>query len=155
MKNLFKRTLSDADRAGLAGSFVRLSRGYVHYELIGPDDGNVLVLVPGLSVPFSTWERNAQPLAEAGYRVLRYEHYGRGFSDRPSGGYDLDFFVEQLVELLCAIGLERPLQDIPDSLAPSFSSIRSLSGRSRDGPRGFYPRLWWAISPWRSEAQGF
>lgn len=109
MKNYLKRTLSDADRAGLAGSFVRLSRGYVHYELIGPDDGNVLVLVPGLSVPFSTWERNAQPLAEAGYRVLRYEHYGRGFSDRPSGGYDLDFFVEQLVELLCAIGLERPL----------------------------------------------
>lgn len=109
MRSPFRSTLRDADRARLPGCFVRLSRGFVHYELSGPEAGPVLVLVPGLSVPFSTWERNVQPLAKAGFRVLRYEHYGRGYSDRPGGCYDLDCFVEQLVELLPAIGLDRPL----------------------------------------------
>jgi pimeloyl-ACP methyl ester carboxylesterase len=106
--NATKGTLSDADRAALPGSFVRLSRGFVHYELSGPEDGPVVVLVPGLSVPYSTWDRNASALASAGYRVLRYEHYGRGYSDRPCVLYDLDLYVEQLAELLSAIGIAQP-----------------------------------------------
>ncbi len=96
------------DRASLPGSFIRLTRGYVHYELSGPEDGPAIVLVPGLSVPYSTFDRNAPYLASRGFRVLRYDHYGRGFSDRPLVDYGLDTFVEQLAELLPAIGLTRP-----------------------------------------------
>jgi pimeloyl-ACP methyl ester carboxylesterase len=98
--------MNEPERAALPGSFARLSRGYVHYELLGPEGGAPVVLVPGLSVPYSTWERNAASLASAGYRVLRYEHYGRGYSDRPSCAYDLELFVEQLAELLRALGLD-------------------------------------------------
>jgi pimeloyl-ACP methyl ester carboxylesterase len=103
-----RRTLNEAERSLLPGSFVALSRGIVHYELSGPPGGPVLVLVPGLSVPYSTWDRNAPALAGAGFRVLRYEHYGRGYSDRPRARYDLDLYVEQLAELLPAVGLSRP-----------------------------------------------
>jgi pimeloyl-ACP methyl ester carboxylesterase len=60
-------------------------------------------------VPYSTWGRNASVLAAAGFRVLRYEHYGRGYSDRPRCAYDLGIFVEQLDELVRALGLGRPL----------------------------------------------
>jgi pimeloyl-ACP methyl ester carboxylesterase len=104
-----KATLSESARAKLPGSFIRLSRGFVHYELLGPREGPALVLVPGLSVPYSTWDRNAFALAEAGYRVLRYDHYGRGYSDRPKARYDLDLHVEQLAELLSAVGLSAPV----------------------------------------------
>jgi pimeloyl-ACP methyl ester carboxylesterase len=125
-----KRILDEAERALLPGSFVRLSRGFAHYELSGPAAGPLVVLVPGLSVPYSTWERNAAALAGAGYRVLRYEHYGRGYSDRPRNSkacaaprprpmgmdrsarhraYGLDLYVEQLAELVSALGLAKPL----------------------------------------------
>ncbi len=97
------RRPSQASRGAPAGSFVRLSRGLVHYELSGPGHCPLVALVPGLSVPYSTWDRNAPALASAGFRVLRYEHYGRGFSERPRVPYDLDLFVEQLVELLQAL----------------------------------------------------
>jgi pimeloyl-ACP methyl ester carboxylesterase len=101
--------LSETERTSLPGSFVRLARGYVHYELSGPENGPAIVLVPGLSVPFSTWDRNASALASRGYRVLRYDHYGRGFSDRPRAVYDLKLFVEQLAELVPALGFTLPV----------------------------------------------
>lgn len=101
--------LNETERATLPGSFVRLARGYVHYELLGSEDRPVIVLVPGLSVPFSTWDRNASVLASRGYRVLRYDHYGRGYSDRPRAVYDLELFVEQLAELMPALGLTLPV----------------------------------------------
>lgn len=125
-----KRNLDEAERARLPGSFVRLSRGFAHYELSGPAAGPLVVLIPGLSVPYSTWDRNSGALAEAGYRVLRYEHYGRGYSDRPCNSeacavsrppamgmdrgerhraYGLDLYVEQLAELVSALGLAKPL----------------------------------------------
>src|SRR5512133_1271455 len=92
------RALGDAERARLPGSFARLALGYVHYEISGPKEGALVVLVPGLSVPYSTWDRNASFLARGGFRVLRYEHFGRGFSDRPRCSYDLALYVSQLVE---------------------------------------------------------
>lgn len=100
--------LIEADRASLSGSFVRLGLGYVHYELSGPERGPLVVLVPGLSVPYSTWDRNAPVLASKGFRVLRYDHYGRGYSDRPRAEYGLELFVEQLAELIEALGLAGP-----------------------------------------------
>jgi pimeloyl-ACP methyl ester carboxylesterase len=103
------RSLNDETRSRLPGSFVRLTRGFVHYELSGPEDGPVVVLVGGFSVPYSTWDRSAPALAASGFRVLRYDHYGRGYSDRPRIGYGLDLFVEQLSELVDGLGLSRPL----------------------------------------------
>jgi pimeloyl-ACP methyl ester carboxylesterase len=41
--------------------------------------------------------------------VLRYDLFGRGFSDRPDTNYNIDFFVRQLAELLDALRLTRPV----------------------------------------------
>ena len=35
-----------------------------------------------------------------GYSILVYDHYGRGFSERPRTKYSLDFYVETLKELI-------------------------------------------------------
>ena len=96
-------------RASLPGSFVELADGQVHYELAGPGEGQVVVLVHGFSLPLFIWERNVEPLVQAGFRVLRYDLYGRGFSARPRTRYGLELFDRQLAQLLEALALTRPV----------------------------------------------
>lgn len=95
-------------REGATGAFVRLSDGLTHYELGGPEDGRPVVLVHGFSVPMFIWEPTFTALKEAGFRVLRYDLYGRGLSDRPPVRYDKALFVRQLSELVEALGIPRP-----------------------------------------------
>ncbi len=108
----FKETLdlNPQTRAGQAGQFIELPEGVVHYELSGPQDGPAVVLVHGFSVPYYVWDPTAQALTEAGFRVLRYDLYGRGFSDRPDATYNLNFFVKQLDDLTTALLPGQPIQ---------------------------------------------
>lgn len=99
-KELNKNTRKEA-----AGSFVSLSDGVTHYELGGPKDGKPIVLVHGFSVPFFIFDPLFDFLTNAGFRVLRYDLLGRGYSDRPNTQYDAHLFVKQLKELLDALGL--------------------------------------------------
>ena len=39
--------------------------------------------------------------------MLRYDLFGRGYSDRPKVRYDIDLFCKQLRELLGTLGLEQ------------------------------------------------
>ncbi len=94
------KTLNDVTRRGLPGEFVRLSDGVTHYELGGPLDGQAVVLVHGFSVPCFVWDPTFEALCTAGFRTLRYDLFGRGFSDRPRAAYDFDFFDRQLFELI-------------------------------------------------------
>lgn len=104
-----KATLSPEIRTQVAGSFIELSNGMVHYELAGPDTAQVVVLVHGFSVPYYIWDPTFQALRENGFRVLRYDLYGRGYSDRPMASYDRAFFEQQLFELLTALKIRRPV----------------------------------------------
>jgi pimeloyl-ACP methyl ester carboxylesterase len=102
-------TLDDEARRGAPGSFVKLGDGVVHYELAGPASGRTVVLVPGFSVPYYIWDRAFDVLVASGHRVLRYDLYGRGFSDRPDVLYDAELYDRQLVQLLDALGIEGPI----------------------------------------------
>lgn len=104
-----KLVLNPATRKNLSGAFVTLSDGVTHYELFGPEAGPVVVLVHGFSVASYAWERNVPDLVQAGFRVLSYDLYGRGYSDRPDVAYTLDLFVRQLDELLTALKIDRPV----------------------------------------------
>lgn len=100
--------LDDAIRAsltkqGLAYNFIELPAGTVHYRLEGPADGPLVVLVHGFSVSSFVWNDYFEPLTRAGYRVLAYDNYGRGFSDRPKGPYNADLSDTLLVNLLAAL----------------------------------------------------
>src|SRR5689334_3715981 len=100
-----RKTLDAAARATVSSKFARLSDGTTEYQLDGPNDGRVVVLLSGASVPFYIWDSTAAALAGAGYRVLRYNYYGRGFSDRPALRYDLATYDRQLSELLDTLGV--------------------------------------------------
>ena len=100
--------LDDAARASAPGQFVKLADGYTHYELAGPADGRLVVLAAGASVPYYIWDPTFKALVDAGFRVLRYDYYGRGFSDRPDIPFTQDLYVRQFHQLLDALHLDQP-----------------------------------------------
>ena len=95
-----RKDLDDEARASAPGQFIQLSNGQVHYELGGNPADPLVVLVHGFSTPSYIWDPTYQALIDAGFRVLRFDLYGRGYSDRPELDYNLDLFVNQLNELL-------------------------------------------------------
>jgi pimeloyl-ACP methyl ester carboxylesterase len=101
------KELDEATRSSASGSFLRLSDGCTHYELGGPQTGLPVVLVHGFSVPYFIWDPTFAFLTASGFRVLRYDLFGRGYSDRPNLRYDVDLFCKQLRELLDTLGLDR------------------------------------------------
>src|SRR5262245_34415341 len=72
--------LDQTVRAQAPGKFVKLSDGLVHYQLIGSAEAPTIVLVPGATLPFFVWDPIIDPLLEAGFRVLRFDLLGRGYS---------------------------------------------------------------------------
>ncbi len=100
--------LDDAARRSTGGQFARLSDGYTHYELAGPPDGHVVVLAAGATVPYYIWDPTFKALVDEGFRVLRYDYYGRGFSDRPDIPFTQDLYVRQLHELLQGLHISGP-----------------------------------------------
>lgn len=100
------KQLTKETRAQLPGDFIKLPDGYTHYQLAGPQDGPVVVLVHGFSVPYFIWEPTFKSLATAGFRVLRYDLLGRGYSDRPHTRYDKALFARQLKDLLDALEIK-------------------------------------------------
>ena len=100
LRESVRKPMDRAARRNAEGGFARLSRGVTHYEWIGPVRGPAAVCVHGLTTPSFVWRGLAAGLAGLGYRVLVYDLYGRGFSDRPPGAQNADFFCRQLNDLL-------------------------------------------------------
>ena len=117
------KTLDDNIRRGLPGQFIKLSDGYVHYELSGPDDGPVVILIHGISAHYFVWDDTHPVLTKAGFRVLRYDLYGRGFSDRPNVTYDAQLFDRQLLELLSALKIREPADLVGSSMGGAIAVI--------------------------------
>ncbi|WP_300032792.1 alpha/beta hydrolase [uncultured Roseobacter sp.] len=95
-----RKKMTDKTRVDAPGQFARLSDGVTHYQWTGPENGPVAVCIHGLTTPSFVWRGIAQGLAQIGFRVLTYDLYGRGYSDRPKGTQDIAFFRRQLSELL-------------------------------------------------------
>ena len=104
-----KETLDADARAGAPGAFVVLGAGTTHYEVAGPDTGRVALLVHGFSVPYYIWDSTFSALSGAGYRVIRYDLFGRGLSDRPRATYDGAFFDAQISDLLDSLHVSEPV----------------------------------------------
>ena len=102
-------TLDAATRNGVPGQFIALSHGTTHYETGGPDTGRVVVFVHGFSVPAYIWDSTFRALGAAGFRTIRYDLYGRGWSDRPDAAYDGALYDAQLNELLDSLRIAGPV----------------------------------------------
>jgi pimeloyl-ACP methyl ester carboxylesterase len=101
------KELDETARQQADGSFVELTDGVTHYELGGPKDGQPVVLVHGFSTPYFIFDTTFEFLVNSGFRVLRYDLFGRGYSDRPRVDYNIQLFVRQLKDLLDELGLKQ------------------------------------------------
>lgn len=116
------KELNDEARRSAGGSFAQLSNGITHYELGGNESGESVVLVHGFSVPYFIYDPTFDFLTQSGFHVLRYDLFGRGFSDRPHARNNLDFFVGQLADLLDALRFPRRVNLVGLSMGGPIAS---------------------------------
>ena len=117
-----KPKMNAAARRNAPGEFVTLSRGETHYQWVGQARGPVAVCVHGLTTPSFVWGPIAEGLGQLGFRVLVYDLYGRGYSDRPGGPQDAPFFVAQLADLLEIQGIEEDITLLGYSMGGSIAT---------------------------------
>ena len=117
------KELNDLIRKEESGSFIQLSDGFTHYELSNPGAENTVVLIHGFSVPYYIYDPTFEFLTQSGFRVLRYDLFGRGFSDRPDMPYNIDLFVRQLGDLLDGLGLTQPVTLVGLSTGGPISTV--------------------------------
>jgi pimeloyl-ACP methyl ester carboxylesterase len=120
------KELNDETRRTADGSFIQLPDGVTHYELGGNESGEVVVLIHGFSVPYFIYDPTFKFLTESGFRVLRYDLFGRGFSDRPASRYNIDLFVNQLHTLLDGVRFTGPVNLIGLSLGGIIASTFAI-----------------------------
>lgn len=108
--DLEQEELNPKTRADLGGSFVKLSDGYTHYEQKGDKGAKTIVLVHGNAAPYFSWDYNIDPLVQAGFRVVRYDIFGHGYSDRPDLElYNRSLYDRQLAELIEILDITDPV----------------------------------------------
>ncbi|MDW4498297.1 alpha/beta hydrolase [Sulfitobacter sp. D35] len=120
---LRRRPMDDAARQSAPGQFADLPQGRTHYHWTGPTNGPVAVCVHGLTTPGYVWRDVADGLAAMGYRVLVYDHIGRGFSDRARQVQDRAFFIDHLDALLAHEGVDQPVTLLGYSMGGAVATV--------------------------------
>ncbi|MFZ7093035.1 alpha/beta fold hydrolase [Primorskyibacter sp. 2E233] len=121
-QELARKPMNARARETAPGQFARLSQGLTHYEWLGAPSGPVAVCVHGLTTPSFVWRRLAEDLGALGFRVLVYDLYGRGYSDRPRGPQGAAFFMGQLTELLNHQGVQDDITLIGYSMGGAIAT---------------------------------
>ena len=100
------------------GKFAELKNGNIFYQEFSSDNpiGQIVVLVHGFSTPSIVWKGIVPYLTDAGYDVLSYDHYGRGFSARPKVDYTKGFYISTLLELIDYLKIEQKVHLIGYSM---------------------------------------
>jgi pimeloyl-ACP methyl ester carboxylesterase len=85
---------------------VSLPRVTIAYDVFGPDSGEPVVLVCGLSQPAVAWQLSMVPaLTAAGYRVVCFDNRGVAPSSSPPAPYTIDEMVDDTIGLMDHLGL--------------------------------------------------
>ncbi len=85
---------------------VSLPHVTIAYDVFGPDSGEPVVLVCGLSQPAAAWQLSMVPaLTAAGYRVVSFDNRGVAPSSSPPAPYTVDQMVDDTIGLMDHLGL--------------------------------------------------
>jgi pimeloyl-ACP methyl ester carboxylesterase len=112
MLNQETEILNPENRKEAPGQFINLTNGITHYEAFGSDTAQTVLLVHGFSVPFYMWDQTFEFLKENGFHVIRFDFFGRGYSDRPDVVYNSELFTQQIADLLTALKIDKPIDII-------------------------------------------
>jgi len=154
-KSIFPEGLSE-----YRASYLKLRSGLtIRAVESGNPAGTPILLVPGWGCSVYAYRFTMPALAAAGFRVIGVDLKGHGLSDKPTAHeeYVIDSLVQHLVEILDALGLERPHligHSMGGSLLCHFAAAHparalSLGLLSPVGLRGVrMVRLYRALTPW-------
>lgn len=104
------------------GHLLQLRAGLTHVVDEGDERKGTIVLVHGATVPHWEFDRLVAHLRPAGLRVLRFDLFGHGLSDRPAVAYDFDLFVGQALEVLDALTDNRPVTLLGHSFGAALAA---------------------------------
>ena len=79
---------------------VKLSDGITSYKDIGDKNNKVIILVHGATFGSLAYEEYVNVFVENNYRVITYDQYGRGYSDRIHSNVSIELMEKQLKELI-------------------------------------------------------
>ena len=79
---------------------VKLSDGITSYKDIGDKNNKVIVLVHGATFGSLAYQEYVNVFIENNYRVIIYDQYGRGYSDRTHSDVSIELMEKQLKELI-------------------------------------------------------
>lgn len=114
-------SLNDLRREA-GGRYLPLSAGLTHLVDEGQENTPTILLVHGATVPHWEFDRLVPHLRAAGFRIVRFDLFGHGLSDRPAVGYDFDLFLRQALEVLDGIRAERPLTILGHSFGAAVAA---------------------------------
>mgnify|MGYP000735514224 FL=1 len=154
------KTLTASD-IPTAGAWVSLKEGNLYYRWHYPDEkvsnNETVVLVHGFSTPHFVWDGMKGFLLDAGYSVLVFDHFGRGYSERPRIKYTRDVFVQSLKELLDSQKISESVHLVGYSMGgPVVGHFTSefpdmVESISLIAPAGFMAenptKDWWIMKP--------
>lgn len=103
------KTLDQDARKALGGLYLQTDNGVLSYTRQGGIHDPAVILAHGFSTPKFVWEQVIPHLLEAGYQVITFDHFGRGFSDRPAGPYNSALYQSELSSLIEGLNLATPL----------------------------------------------
>jgi len=78
----------------------------LYYDLVGPEQGDVVTLCHALAADSGMWAEQVPPLLAEGYRVLRIDMRGHGGSDAPAGDYMQEDLASDVITVLDAVGIK-------------------------------------------------
>ena len=127
------------------GSFTELSEGHTYYEIKNKDSINTLIFIHGFSVPSYIWDVTFNKSVELGYKSLKIDLYGRGYSSNLDLDYTDELFANQVIELLKELDIEKATFLADLIIEPSFTKSAILNLKNPDclipkncpGPRSF------------------
>ncbi len=121
-REMLRKPMNAKERRSAPGAFAMLSTGLTHYQWTGPEGGPVVLCIHGLTTPSFVWQSIAAALGKVGFRVLTYDLFGRGYSDRPAGVQDSAFFLRQINDLLEDQGVGGKLNIIGYSMGGAIAA---------------------------------
>ncbi len=122
-----QKEMNATARKGVSGSFIQLSDGITHYEMAGSPKQGVVVLVHGFSVPYFIWNGFFETLVSQGFQVIRYDEFGRGYSDRLKKNYTSAVYTLQLKDLLKGLKINTAVNIIGVSFGGIVSTNFTLA----------------------------
>ena len=97
----------------------------LHYWRTGGENKPVIIMAHGITDYGLNWATLASKF-ESEYDIIMYDERGHGFSEKPDGPYSLETHMEDLVGLINALEIDRPIL-IGHSMGGSIAAITAAT----------------------------